>query len=68
VTKGRPDPARTRAAARRAKGTSITMTTPLVTSHNAGSQKLCGVPSRHEISRALENTFTVQEIVIRIAA
>ena len=43
------------------------MTTPLVTSHNAGSQKLCGVPSRHEISRALENTFTVQEIVIRIA-
>ena len=37
------------------------MTTPLVASYIAGSQRLCGVPRRHDTSRASLIALSVHE-------
>ena len=49
---------RNNSAPARASGNSARITRMLVASHSAGSQRLCGAPSRQAMSRALENVPT----------
>jgi hypothetical protein len=54
-----------RIAPRRASGNKATITMLLVNIQSAGSHRLWGAPSRHDMSRANENVFTTSEIAIR---